>query len=225
MIIIALTDIHGDVSAIDSLAGELAAADVVLLTGDLTHFGGEQAALQVLDAVRTHAQTVLAVPGNCDAPEAARVLEDEGVSLHRHGVVLGGIAFFGVGGSLPCPGKTPLEFSEDDFTRYLAEASARVPAGIPAVLVVHQPPLGTINDLAGNGRHVGSAAIREFIVACQPLLCCTGHIHEGVGCDAIGNTPIINPGAFRQRKYARAVIGEGVEALEICTVQLQNWKP
>ena len=54
MKIVSLTDIHGSISAIERLAAPLAEADVVLLTGDLTHFGGADDAARVLAAVREH---------------------------------------------------------------------------------------------------------------------------------------------------------------------------
>ena len=50
--------------------------------------------------------------------------------------------------------------------------------------------------------HVGSKTIRKFIEQVKPKLCFTGHIHEGIGIDFIGECPIINPGPFRKGKYA-----------------------
>ena len=61
MKIVALTDIHGNASAIERLAAPLGEADLVLLTGDLTHFGGADDAARVVTAVREHNRRVLAV--------------------------------------------------------------------------------------------------------------------------------------------------------------------
>ena len=75
-IVVALTDIHGRTGRLAEVADDLAAADVVLLTGDLTHFGGRREAAEVVDAVRAHNPEVLAVAGNCDRPEAAAWLAE-----------------------------------------------------------------------------------------------------------------------------------------------------
>ena len=87
------------------------------------------------------------------------------------------------------------------------------------VLITHQPPRETRNDLARGG-HVGSHSIRCFIEQHQPLICFTGHIHEGVGVDTIGETKIVNPGPLRHGGYAVAEITGGqVGALEIRNVR------
>jgi len=51
-------------------------------------------------------------------------------------------------------------------------------------------------------RHVGSREIRRFIEMGKPFLCITGHIHESRGVDEIGETRIVNPGAFKNGNYA-----------------------
>jgi len=40
--------------------------------------------------------------------------------------------------------------------------------------------------------HVGSKALREFIIETQPLLTSCGHIHEALGIDQPKNSTIIN---------------------------------
>jgi len=52
--------------AIARLGSELRAADIAILTGDLTNFGDPPDAMRVVDAVRTYCPTVLAVTGNLD---------------------------------------------------------------------------------------------------------------------------------------------------------------
>jgi Icc-related predicted phosphoesterase len=69
-----------------------------------------------------------------------------------------------------------------------------------------------VNDLAGIGRHVGSESVRAFIETVQPLLCFTGHIHEGRGMDSIGRTKVVNPGPLWTGNYAYArVSGDNAE--------------
>ena len=47
-----------------------------------------------------------------------------------------------------------------------------------SVWMVHQPPAGLGMDICSDGREVGSPTVLEFIRVHQPLLGCSGHIHE-----------------------------------------------
>ena len=206
MRIVALSDLHGETAGLSAMRAEVAAADVVLLAGDITHFGQARAAAEVVNAVRRHNQRVLAVPGNCDRPEVEAYLADEGISLDVRNVVIDGVAFAGVGGSLPCPGRTPNEITEAQFAEYLAQAVEGLDQSRPLILLVHQPPFGTVADLAASGRHVGSEEMRSFIVERRPLACFAGHIHEARGKDRIGETAVLNPGSLRAGGYAYAEV-------------------
>lgn len=90
MIIVALADIHDNLESLRSISDDLSAADLVLLVGDLTNFGREEAATRVIQAVRKYNGRILAVPGNCDYPEVDAYLAGEGVNLHRRHVVVEG---------------------------------------------------------------------------------------------------------------------------------------
>jgi len=61
--------------------------------------------------------------------------------------------------------------------------------------------------------------VRSFIEQEQPLICFTGHIHEGVGIDSIGKTKIVNPGPFKDGGYALANITS-----EQAFVEIKNWR-
>lgn len=61
-----------------------------------------------------------------------------------------------------------------------------------------------LNDQVSPGVHVGSKVIRQFIERHQPLICFTGHIHEGIGIDHIGHTVVINAGPAGAGNYAVA---------------------
>ena len=217
MNIISISDIHGHVAAIDALAGELAEADLILLAGDVTNFGNYRDAREIIGTLATYNSNILAVPGNCDTPEAAGYLDEQGINLDGRAVMREGIAFLGLGGSVPCPGRRPNEAGEASLAASLRQALAGVSDGCPTVLLCHQPPYGTDTDIAGNARHVGSDAVRYFIEEHPPLLCCTGHVHESPSIDTIGPTRIVNAGAFCQGGYAYARVSAtaGVELLEM----------
>ncbi len=214
MNIIALTDLHGRTGIIKHLAPQLRAADLVILCGDVTHFGHRneiESMVHVLHNINTH---ILAVAGNCDYPETEQYLAEKGISLS--GVIKSHkrISFFGLGGSLPCPGRTPNEFTDEEYEAILAGIT--FPPGHPWVMVSHQPPYDTINDAVSRGLHVGSKTIRHFIETRCPLICFTGHIHEGTGIDHIGKTAVVNPGPAFEGRYAQAEIeGDTVKMLSV----------
>lgn len=215
MIVVALADIHGSQAELHRIAAELAAADVVVLSGDLTNFGHKGDAVRVLQEITRYARRLVAVPGNCDYPDVSAHMDDLGINLHGRHQVIDGVGFVGVGGSLPAPGSTPFEFNDDELGGLLLAAAKDLPNDIPAILVAHQPPLDTPSDRIYSGEHVGSPAVRAFIEAQQPMLCLTGHIHEAAGIASLGQTRIVNPGPFGRGGYVYAVVDREVEQLEI----------
>lgn len=215
MKIISLTDIHGRVQAADRIAAELRAADLVILPGDLTTFGKRDEATRIVDAVRAHNPNVLAVMGNCDCPEVEQYLTEEGLCLHRTHKRVNGVVFAGLGGSLKCPIPTLNEWTEEQVAEHLDAALQGAPADVPLVLVSHQPARDTITDLAGNGAHVGSTAVRAFIERRKPVLCLSGHIHEAQGIDNIGPTTLVNPGPFMEGRYVAVELTNGACRVDI----------
>ena len=201
MKIIVFADIHGAVRPFSRIPEEISVADVVVLAGDITNFGREKDARQVIDAIRTQNRNILAVPGNCDYPEVEKYLTNVGMNLDCDGAILKDVAFIGVGGSLPCPGRTPNEYSEEALRTCADSGFAQLGTIHPFILIAHQPPHDTVADGIKDW-HVGSNAIRAFIEKHQPIVCVTGHIHEGKGVDNIGGTKVVNPGPFSKGNYA-----------------------
>lgn len=206
MIIVALTDIHGQTGNIGKIADVLEMADVVLLTGDITHFGYEKEAKKVLHEIIAFNSRIIAVTGNCDNAGVAKYLYQQNCNVQNEVRQLDGYSFCGLGGSLPCPGKTPTEYSEEEFSLFVSSLIKKTIPESQNILLSHQPPLNTVNDEVESGRHVGSKIVREFIEWLQPMVVFTGHIHEGVGIDRIGETHVINPGPFIHGGYAYARI-------------------
>jgi Icc-related predicted phosphoesterase len=214
MIIIALTDIHAHTGAISALEKQLRSADLVILSGDITHFGHKKEMAGMIGLIRSFNPSVFAVSGNCDYPDAEQFLTEENISLNGLTREFQGYALYGMSGSLPCPGKTPNEYSEEEFEVILRDLT--FPSGLPQIMVSHQPPYDTINDQVSPGVHVGSKSIRKFIEERQPLVCFTGHIHEGTGIDHIGNTAIVNPGPAGRGSYVLTEISDGqIKRLEV----------
>lgn len=210
MLILSVTDLHGTNSVPLTARNDFESADLVVLTGDLTTFGDERRAEQTLRIFQALNPNVVAVPGNCDTPAVNEFLRSKGVNLHGETREISGLTFLGLGGSLPAPGGTAMEFTEAELGRILHQAAARLAKPPPPfVLVSHQPPRNTTCDRIASGRHVGSTSVRSFIQSHLPLLCLTGHIHDAAGIDAIESTRIANPGPFHTGAYARAIIESG----------------
>jgi uncharacterized protein len=91
-----------------------------------------------------------------------------------------------------------------------------------SVWMVHQPPSRLGMDICGDGRQVGSPTVLKFIEDDQPLLGCSGHIHEsphqpgGQWMARVGRTVWVQPGQMGYRlHYASLEIGDGLEVTGI----------
>jgi Icc-related predicted phosphoesterase len=215
MKIITIVDLHGSYSLVDELGKELSEADLVIIAGDLTNFGGEEEARKGIEAVRKYNKNILAVTGNCDTKEVAEYLTAEKLNIHAHNVTVNGVSLIGAEGSLPCPSPTPTIYSEDEYVGIFNKSIEGLDRTRPLILVSHQPPYDTVNDTLNNGDHVGSRSVRDFIESQQPLVCFSGHIHEAPGIDEIGKTKIVNPGPLGTRSYAYLDLDDGINTLEI----------
>jgi len=220
MKIIALPDLHGNFGKLYRIGHALAEVDLVLLVGDLTNGEALPSVRKLIRTIQEFNLSILAIPGNWDIPEVANHLSQSEINLDRRHIIISHLAFIGIGASLPCLIQSPNEFAEEDFERFFKEAVTGLEPEIPKILVCHQPPYHTRNDLAQGSLHVGSKTVRRFIEREQPLICFTGHIHEGVGIDHIGNTQLINPGPLWQGQYAYTdVTSQGIQTLEIRTIR------
>jgi hypothetical protein len=201
MKIVSFGDVHMAISQMAKIAVELATADVIILSGDLTNFGGRADAQKVLDAARSYCPTVLAVPGNLDRPDVIEFLRHEQVDLHGTGRRMHELAIFGCGGSNLTPFHSPLEYQDEELGAILAQAYAEVANARVQLMVCHTPPYATRLDRLTTGAPVGSRSVRDFITQHQPQVCITGHIHESPGVDFIGRTKVLNAGPFAAGGY------------------------
>ena len=71
MKLLALSDLHGDYSHVESIIDKAGDIDAVLIAGDITDFGPDEKALELLGMFKV---PVLAVPGNCDNPSLLKIL-------------------------------------------------------------------------------------------------------------------------------------------------------
>jgi hypothetical protein len=202
MRIVFITDLHGTVEYVDALARSERGADLLLVGGDITNFGGEAGARAVMEPLLRSFAVVRAVPGNVDRPEVLEWLEAHGLSLHGRGERVGRVALSGCGGSTLTPLLGPTELPETAVASLLARGARDVRDGRPWLLVTHVPPYESGADRVFLGKHVGSTALRDLLLASGPDLCLCGHIHEARGIYRVGDSLVVNPGAFSARKYA-----------------------
>lgn len=215
---IAFGDIHESTGVLGSIPG-LALADGVIITGDLTNRGGREAGERVLDAVAAVNPKILAQPGNMDTDAVHQVLRERGADIHLQVRELApGLGLMGVGFSTPTPFGTPGEVAEQTLGDWLDEVAEEAQRFDKLVAVVHEPPRGTVVDRLSNGQHVGSPSVRLFIERVQPDVFISGHIHESMGEDRIGNTPVFNPGMLAGGGFVRIDYDNGELSAELMSV-------
>lgn len=145
----------------------------------------------VIAALRAISAPTVLVPGNNETDTAlwrACAGWESATVLHGEGTEIAGVQFFGLGGGVP---PTPLPWSFDLEEDEAAAKLERCPDG--AVLVVHSPPKGHVDEI--RGKSYGSEAILRTIERARPVLALCGHIHQSWGREAmIGPTRVVNVG-------------------------------
>ena len=197
MKIIAISDIHNNYSAIKDLEKEFASADMIIISGDITHFGSDNDAEKIICELEKLNKNIFAVSGNCDKNGVEEYLKEKNFSLHKEAKNISGLSIIGFGGSITTPVPTPNTCSEAEYKKYLDSIEIA-----PDIFVAHQPPYDTVADIVPGGKHVGSSSVREFLDKKQPGLFICGHIHESIGKEYYGKTLIVNPGPFKDGCYA-----------------------
>jgi len=213
---IVLADMHGSVGYLPFVVPEMSHAEGVFIAGDITNFGGRNEAQGMIDSIAAVNENILAVAGNCDLPSVGQFLNERGMNVHGQAVVKEPLCCVGVSGSLPCPGATPQENGENEFSSILEQAIGSNPNGVCDLVVMsHQPAYGTAVDTLRGGKYCGSHAIRQFIEVNEPILAISGHIHEAAGIDRLGKTTLVNPGPFRSGHYAVVTFETGQVTVQL----------
>ena len=189
MKILVFGDIHQDFEALKKIVAKK--ADIYICHGDLSNLGaGLGEAGKILAPLK---EKLLIMPGNNEAPEQIKRLASKYgfFNFHQGVIKKGGFNLAGFGLAVTTPFDTPGEISDQEFAKPLQEL-----AGLENLcLFFHNPPKDTELDILPNGSHVGSQAIRDFIVRHSPLYLFCGHIHENQGkIQRIGKTTCFSVG-------------------------------
>jgi Icc-related predicted phosphoesterase len=187
--LLAFSDLHRDRKRAERLVELASEVDVVVGAGDYATLRmGLERTIETLSAITV--PTVL-VPGNAESDTElwrACAVWPNAVVLHGEAKEIAGAQFFGLGGGVP---PTPFPWSFDVSENEAAAKLERCPER--AVLVVHSPPKGYLDEV--HGRHLGSTSVLEVIERKRPALVVCGHIHQCWGGEAaIGITPVVNVG-------------------------------
>ncbi len=218
MKILAMGDIHGQCQNILKYL-QKNSVDLIVLTGDITHFGPNKLGEEILNEICMFDIPTLAIPGNCDQTCIYEEIENSNaVNLHNKTLIIKNIGFCGFGGSNTTPFDTPLEFAEIQIYQELKKLMKQIETQEIKILVTHAPPYNTKTDLLPSGEHAGSESIRQIIEEFQPSINICGHIHEARAIDKIGKTMIINPG---ESSYGSASIININEENEIVKIDPQ----
>jgi len=216
MVIIGISDLHGRLNILKAILAQAGQCDVIVLAGDLTHFGSPKDADNIIEACRSCAPHIFAVAGNCDNEGIETRLVELGVGIAGRGIIVDGVGFHGLSGIPPWrPGM--YQFSEETLASSLRRGFEEIADSLCHVLVTHVPPRQTNLDRVLWGCHVGSHAVREFISTCQPHLVVCGHVHEGRGIDVQGKTTIVNCGHAASGYYAKIVLPQAGRQEDIQT--------
>jgi len=216
MNIVVISDIHGDVENLLSFLDKVRELkfDVVVCPGDFTDVDTPRGFTQndvvrlIIKELKTLKKPLLCVPGNVDPKEIINILEEEGVSLHGRGKVIGGVGFYGFGGA-KTPFGTSMEPSEEELKIGLENSWKDIKDNKKVIQVTHNPPFNTKIDMIQTGLHVGSKAVRSFIELHDPIVAVSAHIHEAKGVDKLKNTFLMNSGKFSEGYFGIVNIENG----------------
>jgi putative phosphoesterase len=192
-----ISDLHGNSQRIEQLLSQIQdhAPDIIVICGDLTHYGSITDSADILKKFSTSSIPILFVPGNLDPISLQDQIKiQHTTNLHGRSVEFNSYIFIGIGGSIYTPFHTRFELSENEITTLLDTICNQLPEKSRHILVSHNPPYHTRLDVTSSGKHVGSKALRNFIITTQPILVMCGHIHEASSIDQLNNSVLINPG-------------------------------
>jgi len=191
MNIIAFSDIHTDLHAVEKIRSQSEHADLLIGAGD---FANMRRGLQApIDAIAEIGKPTILVHGNAESHDElvqAAAAYDHLHILHGSSVTIDGKVFMGLGGAGP---ETPFgDWSVDHSEK---QAAAWLDACPHAdVLVTHSPPKGHC-DKDSAGKSLGSKSVTKWIKKHQPRYCLCGHIHASwQNWSDAGQTRVMNLG-------------------------------
>ena len=238
--LLVISDLHGHFNL--SGISNTAKYDYVICLGDVYNFKNDnsvEASVNIDKEVFKYIalrfgvpkKQILFVPGNHDPPSFYTNQEfNSATNLHKKKEIMqNGFIIGGLGGSISSNYiKTgQLAWSGYPNSEESVENDINVFEKLD-LLVLHQGPslfATTIMNESPNQDPLltvdsGSKSIRKFIENNQPKLVLHGHSHLGFGIGKIGNSVIVNPGAFKDKRYCVVKIDD--DRKDPISVQFHN---
>ncbi len=182
MRLIAIADIHGRQYVMNELLKKVEeySPEIVVICGDITHFGPGELAKTLLDQIPVK---TLAIHGNVDSEDVPSYIDkSKAENIHLREYVYKNVKFVGLGGN---------HYSPDEIEKAKSLLDEKT------VFVTHIPPYKVL-DNAIFGIHAGSRDIRQLLEEKRPKLHLCGHIHERPGFDKINGTIVVNCSAGKR---------------------------
>lgn len=190
MKVLAFTDMHGSLKAMQSIKSKSKSADMIFCCGDITIF--EQDLEKIIKKLDSIGKPVLIIPGNHESPENLEDACEKTKNIH-----LLDDSFYETNEFIILGAEGNGFSTEDKQFRKNAKKFKKILAkrkGKKFLLITHAPPYETKHDLLMEN-HCGNKDIKKFIKETKPEFAFCGHIHENSYTkDKIGNTVTINPG-------------------------------
>lgn len=191
MNIIAFSDLHTDLHAVEKIRSQSSSADLLIGAGD---FGNMRHGLgPVIDAIAEINKPTILVHGNAESEQELRDAAsryDHLHILHGQAITIQDKTFLGLGGAIP---ETPfgdwsVDHSEKQATQWLS------PYPYADVLISHSPPKGHCDRDSSNKSH-GSKSVLKWAKKNKPRFVLCGHIHASwQNKSDIGPTRVMNLG-------------------------------
>ncbi|MEW5896881.1 MAG: metallophosphoesterase [Nanoarchaeota archaeon] len=191
MKILALSDVHGDVSFMKEMAekGASGQVDLVVIAGDI--LGSETHKEGLVQPFKEKGLEVAIVPGNHEGMATINFMVEryKARNLHGYSLKIGDVGLFGCGyGDIGIH-----QLDEKDFFTTLKKAHDSLQKVKKKVMVTHVQPSESILSLKVSGW--GSSGVRKAIEELKPDVHICGHVHETHGIEeVIGKTRVINVG-------------------------------
>lgn len=215
MRILAISDTHGNFTRIQDILEEVGDIDLVLVAGDITNFGPDEKALELLDMFEV---PVFAIPGNCDPRTIVDTIEkSSATNLHNRMQVFQNVTFIGMGGSNPTPFKTPFEIEEAEIASSLEELISNAKKNDAyIVLLSHAPPFCTLDRITDG--NVGCKSTAGMLGRVDLIV--SGHIHEDRGFMEEQGTTVINTGMASEGSAALIDLDAATRKLNVTMIQV-----
>ncbi len=196
------SDIHGNLRSLRYFlkVSQSIKGDTVLLAGDLASWQEETSIFSIFRELNDSDLRIIGVLGNSDSENEIEIARDyENIMiLHGNSFTIDDINIIGISG-IPVSNMHGSFFSlpESRILKMLSEAYETLDHKRHLISISHVPPFGIL-DRTKYGEHIGSKAVKRFIIKYKPDVHLCGHVHESRGIENFYDSIIINAGLMHK---------------------------